>query len=78
MPIDQVLREELRQDLRIRRREKDPLHPRAWIYFKASDTTAQVLTQGQQGRRSQVCQVRAVSGKSTPCADQNAQAIIGR
>ena len=67
VPFAQVLREELRQDLRTRRREKSPFHTtRAWIHVEASDAIAQVLTQGRQGEQSQVCQITAVSGKGTP------------
>ena len=74
VPITQVLREELRQDLRIRRREESPLYPRARIHVEASDAAAQVLTQGRQREQGQVCEVTAVSGKSTPRADQDTQA----
>ncbi len=57
------------KDLRIRRREESPFHTRTWIRVEASDTTAQVLAQGQQGRQGQVCQITAISGKGTPRAD---------
>ena len=51
-----------------------PSHPQTRgkpiSYKKASATTAQVLTQGQQGRQGQVCQITAIiSGKGTPRAD---------
>jgi len=45
---------------------------------EASDTIAQVLTKGQQGRKSQVCQVTAASGKSTPRADQDVVCLVVR
>ncbi len=71
VPITQVLREELWQDLRLSRRKENTLHTRAWIYVKANDTTAQVLTQGRKGQQGQIRQVTAVSGKGTPRASQD-------
>ena len=74
VPIAQVLREELRQDLRLSRREESPLYPKARIHVEANDATAQVLTQGRQGEQGRIRQVTAVSGKSSPRADQDTQA----
>jgi hypothetical protein len=62
------------QDLHLSRREKNPLHPRSWIHVEANDATNQFLTQGREREQGQVCEVTAVSGKSTPRADQDTQA----
>ena len=61
-----MFREELRQDLGIRRREEDLLHPRVWTPVEASDTAAQVLIKGQLGHQGQVREVTAVNAACRP------------
>ena len=63
VPIAQVLREELRQDLRLSRREESPLYPRARIHVEASDAAAQVLTQGRQGQQVKFVKSQRLVGK---------------